>query len=437
MNLPLTKMSSTSKYRFNNISDLNDALNPMRAHNKKTAGGTSHGLLAIPLALAAMLPVAGHTDELDTLQFRAGQSFQHDSNVYRLSDSTNTLSLPGRPERSDTIGITTFGVKFDKRYSLQRFEVDVFADRYDYKNNSRLNFTSKNYDAAWRWSLTPRLYGNLSADRREYVDNSADLQNLGQLNRRLDRTTLADAEYDLGGAWRVTGGFFGRDLTNSLANTFESDYSVQGAQAGARYVFPSGNWVGYRFKNGEGEYPGRTLTATRAKDFQDREHEFRALWMPTGKTTVRGRLSHLERSNEGLGARDFSGLTGQVDATWNATAKTAVMAGYVRELENYQTNTASYYAGNRFFVAPTYMATEKIAVRLRYDHYRREFKGALAGFSTVGRRDTLNLMSLSVDYQVIRALKLRAWVQRDHRDSTVTGLDYRSNAMGISALASF
>lgn len=407
------------------------------ARRQKSGARLPKRFLAIPLAMAALLPGVGTADELDTLQFRAGQSFQHDSNVFRLPESTNTLALPGRPERSDTIGITTVGVLLDKKYSLQRFELDVYADRYDYKNNSRLNFTSKNYEAAWRWSVTPRLYGNLTADRREYVDNTADLQNQGQLNRRIDRTTLADAEYDLGGAWRVTGGFFSRDLTNSLAATFESDYSVRGAQAGGRFVFPSGNWVGYRFKSGKGEYPGRTLSTVLASDFQDREHEFRALWAPTGKTTVRARLSHLERSNDGLAARDFSGLTGQVDATLNATAKTSVTAGLVRELENYQTNTASYYAGNRVFIAPTYKATEKITVRLRYDHGRRDFKGALPGVVATGRRDTLNLTSLSVDYQVLRALKLRAWVQRDNRDSSAAGLDYKSNAMGISALASF
>ena len=437
MNLPSNKMQPKSVQSNNNTSSPIRAQNPMMTRSKKPVYRPVIMPLAIPLALAALLPLASHADELDTLQFRAGQSFQYDSNIFRLPNATNTVTLPNRIERSDTVGITTVGVLLNKPYSLQRFELDVYADRYDYKNNSRLNFTSKNYEAAWRWSFTPRLYGNLTADRREYVDNSADIQNLGLLNRRTDRSTLADAEYDLGGAWRVTGGLFTRNLTNSQASTFESEYSVRGAQAGARYVFPSGNWVGYRFKNGKGEYPGRSSSTVFASDFQDREHEFRALWAPTGKTTVRARLSHLERSNDGLTARDFSGFTGQVDATLDATAKTSFTAGYVRELENYQTANASYYAGNRLFIAPTYKATEKITVRLRYDHGRRNFEGALPGAAAANRRDTSNLVSLSADYQVLRGLKLRAWVQRDHRNSNAAGLDYKSNAVGISALASF
>lgn len=392
---------------------------------------------AVPLGLVATAPAAVLADELDTLQFRVGHSVQTDSNVFRLSDSADAQALIGRADRSDTINITTLGFKLDKSYSLQRFEVDVFADRYDYKNFSSLNFTSMNYAAAWRWAFTPRLRGNITADRREYVDNAADQQNLGRVNRRTDRTQLADAEYEVGGAWRLLGGVFMRSTDNSFGDTFESDQEINGTEVGVGYVSSSNNSVAYRFRNGDGEYPGRVQSAQFATDFRDREHEVRAVWAPTGKTTVRARMSHLERTNEGLGARDFSGFKGQVDATLNATAKTALVAGYIRELENYQNTSASYYEGNRFFVAPVWKATEKISVRARYDRGWRDFRGALPGFAASNRKDTLSLASLSVDYQVLRALKLRAYVQRDRRDSNTAGADYRSNSVGLSALASF
>lgn len=393
----------------------------------------THKSLAIPFALAALAPVAAYADEQDTFQFRAGQSFQRDSNVFRLSDSANV--------QADTIGITTLGFKLDKPYSLQRFELDVYADKYSYKNNSNLDFTAVNYEAAWRWSFTPRLYGNITADRRQYVDNSADVQNQGQVNRRIDQANRADAEYDLGGAWRAGAGLFNRSAKNSLSSSFEGDYTVNGGELGARYVFASGNWLGYRFKSGKGNYPDRTLSNVFAKNFSDREHEFRALWAPTGKTTVNARISYLQREHEGLSARDYSGFTGQVDATLVATGKTSFIAGYVRELENYQTPagqpSTSYYEGDRFFIGPVWKATEKITLRARYDHGRRTFRGALPSVVALDRKDTLNLASLSVDYQIFRALKLRGWLQRDTRSSSLAGADYRSNAVGISALASF
>jgi exopolysaccharide biosynthesis operon protein EpsL len=388
-------------------------------------------------SLLVLSPLVAQADELDTLQLRVGQSFQHDSNVFRLSDSANPQAVLGRPERSDTIGVTTAGIKLDKPYSLQRIELDVYVERFRYKNYSSLDFTALNYAAAWRWSLTPALHGNLTADRRQYVDNSADTQNLGRVNRRTDRSTLADAEYELGSAWRLLGGVFSRSTRNSQSATSESDYTITGGQAGARYEFASGNSLAYRFKSGDGEYPDRTLSSFFARDFREREHEFRAIWAPMGKTSVQARLSHLERKHDGLAARDFSGLTGQVDATLNATAKTTLTAGYIRELENYQTATASYYQGHRFFIAPAYKPTIKTAVRLRYDHGRRNFRGALPGVVATDRKDTLNLTSLTLEYQPFRALTLIGWVLRDKRDSTEVGADYKSNVFGISAVANF
>jgi hypothetical protein len=76
-------------------------------------------------------------------------------------------------------------------------------------------------------------------------------------------------------------------------------------------------------------------------------------------------------------------------------------------------------------------------VRLRYGRGVREYNGALPGFVESGRRDTTKLASLAFDWKPWRALKLTASVQRDQRSSSQPGFDYRSNSLGLSALASF
>ncbi|WP_431097440.1 XrtB/PEP-CTERM-associated polysaccharide biosynthesis outer membrane protein EpsL [Polaromonas aquatica] len=394
-------------------------------------------LLPIPLLLLGLFPLATHADELDTLQFKAGQSVTHDSNIFRLSDTANTQALLGTPDRADTVSVTTAGFKINKPLGLQRFEFDAAIEDHHYSRFSNLDFTAVNYAAAWRWSFTPALHGNLTTDRREYVDNTADVQGAGQLNRRTNRSTVFDAEYELDGAWRLVGGLFERTSTSSQPFTFEGDSRIRGAEGGVRYVFPSATSMAYRYKRGDGDYPGRVPSPTFAGSFTDTEHEFRLDWAPTAKTTLRARVSHLDREHDGLAARDFSGFTGQLDANWAITAKTSLAGGVVRELGSYQTSVASYYQGYRFFVAPTWKPSEKTAVRLRYDHGERSFKGPLPGFAATGRRDTTNLVSLALEWQALRALKLIASVQRDRRKSTEPGFDYSSNAVGLSALASF
>lgn len=396
-----------------------------------------HKLLPVPLLLLGLLPPAVQADELDTLQFRAGQSVTHDSNVFRLSDSANAQAVIGTPDRDDTVAVTTAGFKINKPYGLQRFEFDANIEDHRYSRFSYLDFTAVNYAAAWRWSFTPALHGNLTSDRREYVDTYADVQGTGQINRRTNRSTIFDAEYELDGVWRLVGGLFEKTSSSSQPNTFEADSKVHGGEAGVRYVYPSGTSMAYRFRDGKGEYPGRVLSPVSASSFLDREHEFRFDWAPTAKTTLRAKVAHFDRNHDGLGARDFSGVTGQLDAAWAITPKTSLAGGVVRELGSYQTTTASYYEGYRVFVAPTWKPSEKTAVRLRYDHGARDFKGPLPGFAANGRRDTTNLLSLAVEWQAMRALKLSASVQSDRRKSSEPGFDYKSNTFGVAADASF
>lgn len=390
-----------------------------------------------PLALLGFIALTVQADELDTLQFRAGVSAQHDSNVFLLSDTANAQAVIGTPSRSDTAVITTVGVLLNKPYSLQRFELDIHADHHRYKQFSSLDFTALNYAAAWRWSLTPALHGNLTTNQREFVDTSADVQNLGQVNRRTERASLFDAEYEIDGAFRVLGGFFQRTLRNSQPLTFEGDSSVKGAEAGVRYVFPSSTSLAYRFKKGSGDYPDRVASSFFASSFKDTEHEVRLDWPLTGKTAIQARLSHVDRAHQDLAARDFSGMTGELNAIWEATGKTRVTLGLSRELGSYQTGNASYYQGYRFFIAPTWKPTEKTAVRLRYDHGVRDYKGALPGFAATNRQDTLDQASLAFEWQVIRAVKVSVSVQQDRRKSTETGLDYKNNGVNLGLEASF
>ena len=390
----------------------------------------------LPLVLAAAAPLFVQADELDTLQFRVGQSVQYDSNVFRLPDSTNTQALLGTAERSDVIGVTTLGIKLNKAYGLQRFELEATADDYNYRRFSNLDFTAANYAAAWRWSFTPALRGNLTTDRREYVDTTADVQNMGLLNRRTARATVLDAEYELGAAWRLLGGVFQRSSESSQPFSFEADSTIRGGEAGVRYVTGSANSIAYRYKNGQGEYSSRLVAPLVTTGFDEQEHELRAEWAPSAKTTVQARVSHLDRKHDGQSARDFSGVIGQVNAAWAITGKTRLTGGAARELGSYQTNTASYYEGYRVFVAPIWRATEKTSVRLRYDHGVREYKGPLPGFAATNRRDTTRLASLSLEWQALRSLTLLTAFQRDKRTSTAPGFDYKANVLSLSLQAS-
>ena len=383
-----------------------------------------------------LVPVSAFADELDVLQFSAGLALQHDSNVFRFSDQTSNPGLPNGSGRSDTVLTSSAGLKLRKPYGLQKFEADIGLENTNYKNFSGLNFTAVNYAAAWRWSLTPAFHGNLTTDSKEYVDNTADVQAAGQLNRKIDRSTRLDAEYEIDGVWRLLGGAFQRTNSNSQSSTFVGDSKVIGAEAGVRYQLPYGTSLAYRFRNGKGQYTNQAAATTVSSDFNDREHEVQGEWAG-GRTKIGGRISRLERKYDSIAARDFSGLLSQIDINYALTGKTNIFAGVARELGSYLTNNISYYQGTRVFVSPSWQATENIALRARYDYGVRDFKGPLPGFVASNRTDKTNLASLSVEWKPVRLLTLMAFVQRDQRTSNEFGADYKSNSVGISAKATF
>jgi exopolysaccharide biosynthesis operon protein EpsL len=376
-----------------------------------------------------------NSEEPRTLQFSAGLGYQHDSNVFRLSDQSNAQALIGTPTRSDDITTATAGLQFNKAYGLQRFEARGSVENTSYSRFSNLDFTSVNYDAAWRWSLTPAFRGNLTTDRREYVDRTADVQNLGQINRRTTRTNRLDGEYDVDGVWRLLGGVTKTVNSNSQPATFEGEADTLAEEVGIRYALPFGTSVAYRFRNGQGKYSNQALGFV-SSDFKDRQHELEGRW-EGGRATLVGRISYLERNFDSISARDYSGVIGQVDATYALTGKTSLTGGVGRELGSYQTNNSSYYNGTRIFGGPTWRATDNITVRARVDYGVRNFKGALPGFAASNREDKITLATASVEWQPIRLLSLMLWAQRDQRKSNEFGADYKSNAVGVSAKATF
>jgi exopolysaccharide biosynthesis operon protein EpsL len=365
--------------------------------------------------------------EPETFKLRIGENLQRDSNIFRLPAASGPVS--------DITATTSVGLQFNKAYSLQRLELDVGVDDLRYRNYASQNYTSLNYAGAWRWSLTPALHGSLTADRRQYQDRLAD-SSLGQLSRRTEKNHVFEAEYELGAAWRALAGAFDRSTTHSLALSLEPDVQVRGGQAGARYVLATGNSLAYLFRMGKGDYSG-AVVASGLGNFSDREHELQVAWAPTGQTTIKGRLAYLDRSHDSQPARDFSGLTGQLNGTWTPTGKTSLTGGVARELGSYQTLQASYYEGYRLFAEPVWKMTEKTALRLRYEHGERRYRGPLPGELGSGRRDQLDWLQLALVWEPVRALKLVASAQRDQRRSSQVGVDYKAYVLGLSVQAGF
>ena len=111
--------------------------------------------IILGLLLAALCPLALAQSQ-DPLTLIASYSLQTDSNIYRLPAAANAQALLGRADASEQIGVSSLGLSFKTKQSMQQFELSATAIDYQYQNFNYLSFTATNFDAAWRWSFTPR-----------------------------------------------------------------------------------------------------------------------------------------------------------------------------------------------------------------------------------------------------------------------------------------
>ena len=397
----------------------------------------SRGALALGLCTGAAGGV--HADEFDTLNFNAGVSVIHDDNVFRLSAAADPQRLFGKPGRDDLITVTSAGLRLGKPYSLQRFEIDFNAVDYRYRNFTFLSFTALNYGATWRWSVTPRLTGTLSASRTEALNSFLDFQAFVR-NIRKDESYRASALYEFDGAWRMLGGVSRIERRNSQPFIQESDNGLTSVEAGARRVFGSGSHITGTVRHGIGEFFNRAQPLAAAlvdTGYRQNEVEGRLYWYVTAKTLVDARAGYVARTHANFSQRDYSGAVANVSLNWSVTGKTSVQATYASELSSFQQTSSSFARVNRVSVGPVWEVDARTVARARIDYTRRDFLGAVAATPVNGRSDEFWSAYVGADWQPQRRVTLSVSLQADKRSSNIAGVDFRAATLTAGAQLNF
>jgi exopolysaccharide biosynthesis operon protein EpsL len=390
------------------------------------------------ITLLAIGSTAAQAQQSSPLVLNAGYTLQTDSNLFRLPSGANTQAILGKSSGAEQIGISTVGVGFATTQSLQRFEVDASLVDYRYQNFDYLNFVATNVDAAWRWSLTPRLTGNLTGTRSETLNSFADYQGFNQRNKRTDTNSRFDALYELSGPWRLLAGVTQAERRNEQALVAGGDYRSTGADLGLRHVYGSGSTIGLVGRLANGSYLNRAVPNTGAYDesFKQLDTSLQLHWVFSGSTTLDGSVSQINRSHPTYAVRDYSGLNADAALNWAITVKTRVTARYAHQLDAYATATSNYSQTDRLQLGTLWAIGPKTQLGFNYALAQIDYLG-LPGSSTSQRRDTTSDSSLSIGWEPILHLSLNAALQSATRSSTQTGQDYDSTTLNVSAQYSY
>lgn len=393
-----------------------------------------------PLALAPLLslllalllpPAAAYADADDTISITPSIGWMHDDNLFRLSSG----------ELSEDVTIASLTLKANKRYSLQRFEFETSYIDYRYKNYSYLSYDATPYKGAWRWSLTPYLHGNLSADRVTTLNSFDDYSGYTRRNLNTTKNSRFDGMLDVSPSWHLLGGISHRSYENTELTQGEGNNRVDSTDFGLSYTPASGATISLVSRNGDGEYYNRSqpIPAPLYFDngFSERENTLRLHWPVTGKTTVDARLGYLEREHDNFASRDYSGVVGNVSVNWIYSGNALLTAIASRELASYQTINSNYTVTDRIGLMPTWQLDGKTVLRLRYDYAQRDYLGAPGLLAPSLRSDTMHIGLVALEWNPLRTATISASLQTEIRNSNQSGIDYDDNIFNLSAQMTF
>ena len=396
---------------------------------------------ALIMILAALAPGAGHADPEDSLNFAIGATLRHEDNFFRLpsSSAAPNVGAGNSSSKSDLIATTYAGIRVDKSYALQRFQLDVTATNYSYRSNDFLNFSALDYRGAWLWSLTPRLTGTLSADRTTELTSYANLLNTNVRNKRTNENQRLMADWWLTGSWHLTGGVYHqRSEGQNTQQTAEGDYDQNTGEFGIRYVSPANNSIAAVHRETRGDYLGRSLDFVNLLDTQYRqsENELRSIVQVTGHSLLDLRLGLVDRSYDHFSQRDYSGAVGELAYRWTPTGKLNIALAGGRNLVAYQEAGNSYYASKYIRLTPEWLVTDKTTIRLRLDVAQNDYRGAVRPVTTL-REDTIRTLQFGLNWRPTRTITVDGYLTHEQRSSNISGADYDANVAGVTAALLF
>jgi exopolysaccharide biosynthesis operon protein EpsL len=394
-------------------------------------------IFAFAIGVPAIAMAADPTEKMvpnDTLSFAAGAGIRFEDNLFRLSDSVNTNSLSGKPDKSDWLYTANAGIKIDKPYAQQRFQFNAMATQNSFQNNSFLNYTGFDYRAAWLWSLTPNITGVLLANQEQTLTNFADFRTFKDRSIQTTQVRIFNVDGFIGGGWHLLGGVMEVNSRNSQNFTAVGDYVQDGGELGVKYVARSESWISLVQRESHGEYRGRVLDPVAQLDtgFDQSETEAKFNWRLTGKSTIDAKLGYVDRQHDHFSQRDYDGMVGKVEYQWATTDKLQINTSLGRNLFSFQEAGNSYYVADTLSIGPVWKVSDKTAIRLRYDYSKRDYRGAIVPVSNL-RQDDVQSFVLGAEWRPRQTILVNATLQRDTRSSNFNNFDYDANAIGINA----
>ena len=374
----------------------------------------STALVALLICGAVTGSARAQEASTEKLKLRAGISQTQDNNFQRTVDA-KAMADQTRSQTLDVIVALPYG--------QQRLELEANVATNTHQTFTQFDYTGHNYNAAWRWSLTPSLVGVLSSKRTETLNSAADSLDPTLRNTNVTKIDNLNAGYLLGGPWQLFVDYSKGISTNERALLGITDVNFRSYTVGVAYAPSLGNSINYAH---------RADVGTSTDEYRNNGHVFVITYAPSVDTSVKGRLGYIDQRFAADPKFDFSGVTGGLEGTWRATPKTSIAIGWLRDITSFQTLDSSYARTDTFSLSPSWQVRPTLSIGWTYKQSVRDALGSPNGTQST-RQDQVQEAMWSVNWQPRKYIILRGAFSKASRTSNVVDQDFTAQAVTLGA----
>jgi hypothetical protein len=287
-----------------------------------------HRINLVPLAV--LLACAGSAlAQSSPYTVGASETVSRISNLYNRAD--------GDPGAVDATLFSTavFG-SVDQTFGRQRVYGNANLANNRYTGVSGLGNNSYNLGAGWDWSTIERLAGTLRLDAGRSLAPFYGLAGVTNTQPNIQTFRSAAATARLGLVTRLTldtsASWRRVDQSNPVSQL--GDYEQRAGSVGLGYRFSDGLSASAGVSLQRNDYDAVTVTTGvffPADQSERRDVYLSGTWVPTGRSTVSGRVSIGKTEYERQRILNFDGVTGSVNWAYQATGKLGLNTSVSRD----------------------------------------------------------------------------------------------------------
>ena len=265
----------------------------------------------------------------------ASQAITHDSNLYRLSDSTP--APVGGLSKSDTTYTSMALAGFEQIAGRQRWRADGSLSAVRFGNNSALNHQAYNLKLGADWASIERLSGSVNAHvDKALVRFNNDSLVANAFGRNMVTTRGFDGTVRMGVVtrWTLEAGVAYQRADYSALSYAARDFRQSSVALGLRYVPSSALSFALTARQTTGQFPhvlAPTSASTVADHYSGSNLDLSTRWVASAASQIDARVSWGHTRFDRATGNDFSGVTGVGTWTWRPTGKLRFEARVARE----------------------------------------------------------------------------------------------------------